>query len=112
MTDARLKTYIIRAGNGPVKIGVAQNVYARLGELQTGNHEELRVIRIIAGNVENRMHKQFKAQRIRREWFEFIPEMLLWLPPEDDSDRLLDEYKRALNMPTPKVETIFVCEAQ
>lgn len=109
-----MRTYIIRAGTeGPVKIGRAQNVQARLAMLQTGNHEELRILRIIAGDVEAGLHRQYSHLRIRGEWFRFDPSMLTaipGLPPEVDED-LLVEYRKALGMPTPKPpRTIYLAE--
>lgn len=69
--------YFIRAGNnGPIKIGVADNVEKRVETLQTGNAVELIVIAVIkcssrsaAFNKEAAFHKMFASKRIRGEWF-------------------------------------------
>lgn len=74
-----MAVYFIRAGdNGPVKIGTAIDVSARLSELQCGNHKELRVLRVIPGGYceESFLHRIYAARAIRGEWFEFTEEML------------------------------------
>lgn len=70
-------TYFIRAGaEGPVKIGLSNDVFDRLCNLQVGHHEELRIIRLIRGDAEKAMHRRFHANRIRGEWFKFDPAMM------------------------------------
>ena len=110
---SRIHTYVIQAGvGGPVKIGLAQNVHSRCNELQTGNHEELRIVRIVAGNIERAMHRRFKANRIRREWFWFDAEMLTFLPAETEDDVLMAAYRLALDMPAPPPPaTVYLAEA-
>lgn len=69
--------YFIAAGDrGPIKIGRARNVDKRLETLQTGNHLELILLATIychssehAAEVEHKLHRIFKKQRIRGEWF-------------------------------------------
>lgn len=65
--------YFIQAGEaGPVKIGVATNVHVRIATLQTGHHEELRLLVAIpeqGSNHEAGLHHMFAAHRIRGEWF-------------------------------------------
>lgn len=75
--------YFIRAGEGgPVKIGRAVDVKARLRCLQTGHFDVLSVIRVIdGGKAEERwLHRRFSSLRIRAEWFRFHPEMLTVSP--------------------------------
>ena len=72
-----LNVYLLQAGlRGPIKIGVARNVRRRLKTLQTGNHQELRVLAVIpcgtdgsARNLESQLHRKFSKSRIRGEWF-------------------------------------------
>lgn len=78
-----MATYIIRAGSdGPVKIGRADDVAARLASLQTGNPAELVVVRIVDTpfDAEPLFHERFKERRLRGEWFEFDAEMLTFIP--------------------------------
>lgn len=73
-----MNVYIIRAGNrGSIKVGVAGNVERRIAVLQTGNPFELKIMATIpcgsyakAYETESRIHKIFKRQRIRGEWFQ------------------------------------------
>jgi len=74
--------YFIKAGSNdhsPIKIGVAVDVARRLQELQVGNHEELHIMAAIkalgedhAYWIEKSLHKFFKSDRIRGEWFRKI----------------------------------------
>jgi len=70
--------YFIRAGNrGAIKIGWAINVKRRMAAMQTGNAFELKLLAVIpcqskdhAIHTEKQMHKFFKRQNIRGEWFQ------------------------------------------
>lgn len=70
--------YFIRAGNnGPIKIGMADNVENRLEALQTGNHLKLQIVtkikfksRAEAFEKERQFHKMFYHKQIRGEWFD------------------------------------------
>lgn len=72
--------YFIQAGeNGPVKIGVANNVNGRLDQLQTGNHLKLTILKKIkylsksnSYHIEGQLHHKFRKYRIRGEWFKPI----------------------------------------
>jgi hypothetical protein len=72
--------YIIQCADLPmVKLGWTDgDVEFRRRYLQGGNHLKLRVIRVLdAGReVEKWMHRYFRKQRIRAEWFNLVPEML------------------------------------
>lgn len=65
--------YFIQQGDdGPIKVGYTKkSVKTRLGLLQVGNPDELFVIKIIDGTVEDeaRIHSIFYESRIRGEWF-------------------------------------------
>lgn len=56
---------------GPVKIGVANDPYVRLRELQCGNPNGLCIVEAILGDssLEHDLHIQFDDQRVRGEWF-------------------------------------------
>lgn len=63
-------TYFIQAGpDGPIKIGLAEDVEQRLKELQTGCPDDLRLIGRMDGNHEKNLHQHFKQFWIRGEWF-------------------------------------------
>jgi hypothetical protein len=64
--------YFVQAGqDGPIKIGFAANVGARLSELQTASPEPLTVLATIEGTLqtEAEVHRYFQAYRLRGEWF-------------------------------------------
>ena len=71
--------YFIRCGrkNGsPIKIGVANNIDKRMADLQIANPYELSLVlsfefdsRKHAEMVEKKIHRFFKSQHIRGEWF-------------------------------------------
>ena len=65
--------YFIQAiDGGPVKIGRAQDVTARLSELQTASAKKLHVVAKVVGptELEKKFHKMLKEHRIRGEWFQ------------------------------------------
>jgi hypothetical protein len=64
--------YFIQAGSqGPIKIGVADDVEYRLSELQTGNAETLHIVGCVPGDgrLEKELHRRLASVRIRGEWF-------------------------------------------
>lgn len=71
--------YFIQEGKGNhgyIKIGVSNNVNKRLDSLQTGNPRKLTLMASIkcdtpnnAYRLEKKLHKKFKSQCIRGEWF-------------------------------------------
>lgn len=65
---------------GPIKIGYTASdaIWERVNNLQTGCPWELVVLRVTAGthDDEKALHREFKHLRMRREWFEFTPELL------------------------------------
>lgn len=75
--------YFVRAGNrGAIKIGVAKDIKKRVDELQVGNAFRLNVIASIpcdcreqAFDLEKKIHRFFRRQRIRGEWFQGNIEM-------------------------------------
>jgi hypothetical protein len=70
--------YFIQHGEaGPIKIGKAVDPARCIGQLQTGNPEELVLRSVVPGDraVEGGMHRRFEPARIRGEWFgaEYLP---------------------------------------
>lgn len=67
-----MSTYFIQAGqNGPVKIGyTAGDPENRLRQLQGANHNDLRLIYWLDGNLEKTLHDALAPLRLRGEWFQ------------------------------------------
>lgn len=95
MSEVREVVYLVTAEiGGPVKIGRtrADRVKSRLKELQTGNPQPLRVVRMFSGgrDLEQHLHKVFGPYRIgaKGEWFEYagpVRNMLeapVWVDPD------------------------------
>lgn len=64
--------YFVQAENGgPVKVGYAQDLAARLVGLQTSHPEKLVVIATMTGDesTERELHARFAHLRVRGEWF-------------------------------------------
>lgn len=64
--------YFVQEGDdGPIKIGVANDPFARLRECQVGNPRELNLLGVYVGGYpeERMLHRRFAAGRIRGEWF-------------------------------------------
>jgi hypothetical protein len=84
-----MPVYFIRAGeDGPVKIGIADDVADRMRNLQCGNHLELTLLRTIDGGrpEELALHRRYEHLRSRGEWFAFTPDMLVVEPADIVSD--------------------------
>lgn len=68
-----MSIYFIRQGdNGPIKIGTAINPQYRIRELQSGNHEPLRLLAAIPGGraEASALHHRFAELSINRtDWF-------------------------------------------
>ena len=66
--------YLIRNSHFEYKIGMTkQNVNRRLKQLQTGNSEDLELVKYLMvenyKKVEKSLHNHFSHKRINREWF-------------------------------------------
>lgn len=73
----KTKVYFVQSGKtGPIKIGISRNIEKRLETMQTGNPNLLRLLFCIeadsrghAREIECWLHRRFKSQHIRGEWF-------------------------------------------
>lgn len=86
--------YFIRAGDdGPVKIGMARDVAARLASLRSAHWLPLRVLRTLEGGrlVERRLHRHYAASRLRGEWFSWHDSMMTIEPPAGGVDSPVNE---------------------
>lgn len=68
-----MAVYFVQVGaRGPIKIGSARNVYYRFKDLQTANHQELRLLGAVVDwgvEEERALHARFAKHRVRGEWF-------------------------------------------
>lgn len=84
--------YVIRGGKKtPIKIGVAKRPIQRLKTLQTGNHQQLRLLLVVPGDekLETVLHHRFAEHRLEgSEWFygqgvagiiEFVNDLALYM---------------------------------
>lgn len=79
--------YFIQSVNGgPIKIGHASNLLARLKHIQVSNPEQLCIVAVCAGGraLERELHAKFSDSHIRGEWFHPTPDILA----EIDAHRL------------------------
>ncbi len=76
-TDKSL-VYFIASANGPIKIGIANDIEQRLRGLQTANPVALRLLASRTGGraQEQEYHKRFAAHRLHGEWFDQHPDIL------------------------------------
>lgn len=73
-----MAVYVIQSGSdGPVKIGVAADVWRRLKNLQTASSTRLRLLHVFEGGAEEekRLHQRFASARLGGEWFKPISEI-------------------------------------
>jgi hypothetical protein len=64
--------YVVRDPRGPIKVGLATDVAARIAGLQTGNPHVLELLHVVPGDrrLEWNFHKRLEADHVRGEWFE------------------------------------------
>ena len=64
--------YVVQRGDsGPIKVGISRNLKSRVKQLQGGNAERLRVVRVYKmADVEKAIHAHLeKSGRLNGEWF-------------------------------------------
>lgn len=99
-----MAVYFVQAGiDGPVKIGFAANVAARVKAIQSCCPIDLILLRETKGTrfVETWFHREFAPFRVRHEWFTFDPRMLSleaprWLIDGDPRNVYIRTHKRVL----------------
>lgn len=72
--------YVIQVDSGAIKIGKSFNPLGRVSGIQTGNHEEARLVFSFelptdeaATALERVLHERYADRRLRREWFAVDP---------------------------------------
>jgi Meiotically up-regulated gene 113 len=74
-----MPVYIARFGlTGPCKIGCSTDVAMRLAGIGSRLWDDMRLLRLFDGGLadEAKLHRRFKPQRIRQEWFHYHPDMM------------------------------------
>lgn len=73
--------FIQGVAGGPIKIGYTNNVTRRLAQLRSGNPTPLRVIATTEGTlaIEAQLHRKFARYQVRREWFEDVEELRMFI---------------------------------
>lgn len=69
--------YLLQCSNGDImayKIGVTKgDVYNRVKKLQTGNSEDIRILKVYETKypyfIEKKMHSKYQMERLEGEWF-------------------------------------------
>lgn len=93
--------YFLQDDLGRVKIGVTKDIAARKAAIQTGSGSDLHLIRFVAGagqKVEKWLHRRFKDQRVRGEWFAFSDDMLTVTPPDEVPSRVTVVQRRDIGL--------------
>jgi hypothetical protein len=73
--------YIIKANpDSTYKIGRTTNVQARISTIQTGNHNDIKIVETFefskCSMLENIIHRKYKPYKLRGEWFNFTDDIL------------------------------------
>lgn len=76
--NPRVFIYFVGTEGGPIKIGKAKNVKARLAGIQTGSPYKLEILGVMMGreSLEGALHKRFSKHRLEGEWFARCDEIL------------------------------------
>lgn len=96
-----MPVYFARFGSdGPVKIGFAKNITARMDNLGRRLWDDMKIIRVLDATEkdEKTLHKRFSHLNIRGEWFTFSPEMFEYLGLQD----IGHEIRRVITQPCGK----------
>jgi hypothetical protein len=66
--------------DGPVKIGYARDVYARISHIRSVSPFPVRLCAALPGDedLESAVHRKFAHLRVRGEWFKWAPEVERW----------------------------------
>lgn len=84
-----MKTYFIQAvDSGHIKIGRSENPEGRMKDIQTSNHENLKLLAVADNDIEAELHEKFSRSRIRGEWFTPSKDLLEYI------DSLPEEFIR------------------
>lgn len=78
--------YLAQKPSGDVKIGYSRQPARRLSAIRHSSGEgQTTIIRVIDGGrpTERWLHRRFAAYRRTGEWFEFHPEMMEVVPPDE-----------------------------
>jgi hypothetical protein len=77
--------YFVQADGDMVKIGWTTDLSKRLSSLRSSLPQQLELLRRIDGGkvTEKWLHKRFADRRVGGEWFEFCPEMMTIIPPDE-----------------------------
>lgn len=76
------QVYFIRCNStGLVKIGASDNPWSRLSKIQSDNPGELQMLAIAGGGreFEAAVHRMFKPDHVRGEWFRMSPDLAAYL---------------------------------
>jgi len=71
-SDINTQIYFIQSGDeGPIKIGIATDVKQRMKTIDITSPNSLRLLGIMDGDLadEKRLHKKFRCDKVRGEWF-------------------------------------------
>lgn len=94
--------YVIKAKDeSPIKVGKAESVTARLAQLQTGNHRQLVLKRVLVGysGLERQLHRKLRRHRIRGEWFDGEPIREFMRYTEDLAEQMLLSHRETGHLP-------------
>lgn len=119
--------YFVSYQNGPIKIGKAKNISARMSGLQTGSPHKLELMGVMKGRegLERSLHYKFSDLRMSGEWFErkdrlltFIeknssdPASLFYKPKYLQMDQELSQMKLTVKNRTLEIEQRFQKEVE
>lgn len=67
--------YLIASPADLIKVGISRNPDARLASIQSGHHDNLRLLATVAGLAEDEgsLHCKLASYRVRGEWFRLGP---------------------------------------
>ncbi len=98
--------YIMSGETGRVKIGFTKgDPTKRMKSLQTGSPTKLGIVAIHPGtpDTESKLHRQFDADRVHGEWFEFSDDLIVHVA---DVCKMTIEFHRSAGQEPPYWATV------
>lgn len=92
--------YFVSYQNGPIKIGKAKNITARMSGLQTGSPHKLELMGVMRGSrgLEHKLHDKFSSLRLSGEWFERRDPLISFIETHSSDPASLYYKKKYLTM--------------
>lgn len=94
--------FLLNKHDNKIKIGYsknADNIKERVVSHRVGNHNPLTLVKVIKGTLkeESELHYKFSFYHVSGEWFEYAPEIQIFIKSKKGIDKQKIDYKSFYN---------------